>query len=103
MAGHGCLASSIGHILRSPASRWAFRLRQQIHPHKKVLHRSLSTCRPAADSRKIDPPDVRQLAKMAHIDVTDEEVHFLQPLQFCLPVRAYGDDYANNPYNAPYR
>ena len=81
MAGHGCIASSISLILRAPASRWAVGLRHCSVSQRREQQRGFSTCRPAADSRKIDPPDVRKLAKMAHISVTDEEVCLLHPLQ----------------------
>ncbi len=75
MAGHACLASRIGTILRSPGSTYAARWDQHLRCQQKNQLRSYTISRIAADSRKIDPPDVRQLAKMAHISVTDEEVH----------------------------
>ena len=92
MAGHACLASRIGTIFRSPGSTYAARWTQHLRRQQKNQLRSYTISRIAADSTKIDPPDVRQLAKMAHISVTDEEVHSknarnpLSVLTFAIPV-----------------
>lgn len=38
------------------------------------LEYSHASCKASNGDRHVDPPDVRKLAKMAHISVTDEEV-----------------------------
>ena len=49
------------------------------HRFQRLEH-SLPSCKASNGDRQVDPPDVRKLAKMAHISVTDEEVWHLEAL-----------------------
>lgn len=84
MAGHVCLASRLGRILHSPSRSYETRWSRHILIQQQSQVRGHVTSRPAAESRGIDPPDVRRLAKMAHLSVTDEEVRPVKAMHGCL-------------------
>ena len=57
-----------------PSYLHAFKHTRAIRSQQQRWQRCHSSNTPGAESREIAPPDVRELAKMAHISVTDEEV-----------------------------
>ena len=73
-----CPIKSVSH---SPNYAHALRPSQATRSQQQRRHRCHSSNTPEAKTRKIDPPDVRELAKMAHISVTDEEV---MQRRFCI-------------------
>lgn len=74
LAGHVHVASRICCILRSSSRQHAAVWSRHARLRNRCQLRRQCSSEPIADSRKIDPPDVRQLAKMAHLSVTDKEV-----------------------------
>lgn len=67
-------ASPLESNTHLPSYVHAFKHAQATRSLQQRWQRCHSSNTPGAESRKIDPPDVRELAKMAHISVTDEEV-----------------------------
>ena len=66
-----CPIKSTSH---PPSYARAFTPTRATKSQQQRKHRCHSSNTPVAETKKIDPPDVRQLAKMANISVTDEEV-----------------------------
>ena len=67
-------SSPLESTTRLPSYVHAFKHTQATGSQQQRWQRCHSSNTPGAESRKIDPPNVRELAKMAHISVTDEEV-----------------------------
>ncbi|CAK0734851.1 hypothetical protein CVIRNUC_000492 [Coccomyxa viridis] len=72
-------ASPLESNTHLPSYVHAFKHAQATRSLQQRWQRCHSSNTPGAESRKIDPPDVRELAKMAHISVTDEEVREWEP------------------------
>lgn len=62
------------HFLRGSKA-----FRQQDATNCRRLRSFSSSKASASDSSRLDPPDVRKLAQLAQINVTDEEVTHLKP------------------------
>ena len=67
-------SSPIDSNTHLPSYAHAVKHNQGTRSRQQRWQRCHSSNTPGAESRKIDPPNVRELAKMAHISVTDEEV-----------------------------